>query len=87
MDKVNRIIALMQNAPQTVRFADLSLVCEYYFGKPRNKASSHYVYKMPWVGDPRINIQKTKGGKAKTYQVKQALLAISKLKDIKNGQS
>ena len=87
MDKVNTIIALMQKAPQTVRFTDLSLVCKHYFGKPRNKASSHYVYKMPWAGDPRINIQKTKGGKAKTYQVKQILLAISKLKDIKNAQS
>jgi hypothetical protein len=33
---------------------------------------------LPWSGDPRINIQETKG-KAKSYQVKQVLLAIDKL--------
>jgi hypothetical protein len=36
------------------------------------------VYKTPWQGDPRINIQNHKG-KAKAYQVKQVLLAIEKL--------
>jgi hypothetical protein len=35
---------------------------------------------MPWKGDPRINIQDDKG-KAKAYQVRQALAAISKLKN------
>jgi hypothetical protein len=33
------------------------------------------VFKMPWAGDPRINLQ-NKNGKAKPYQVKQALAAI-----------
>ncbi len=82
MDKVKKILSLMQQSPQDIKFSDLSIVCEYYFGKPRNKGSSHYVYKTPWIGDPRINIQKAKGGKAKAYQVKQVLLAISKLEDI-----
>jgi hypothetical protein len=36
------------------------------------------VYKTPWQGDPRINMQNHKG-KAKAYQVKQVLLAIEKL--------
>lgn len=49
-----------------------------YFGKPRNMAGSHRIYKTPWQGDPRINIQNSKG-KAKAYQVKQVLLAIEKL--------
>jgi hypothetical protein len=40
--------------------------------------SSHRVYKTPWQGDPRINIQSHKG-KAKAYQVKQVLLAIERL--------
>jgi hypothetical protein len=35
---------------------------------------------MPWQGDPRINIQNSKG-KARAYQVKQVLLAIEKLED------
>lgn len=33
---------------------------------------------LPWAGDPRINIQND-GGKARAYQVKQALLAIDRL--------
>jgi hypothetical protein len=35
------------------------------------------VFKMPWPGDPRINIQSSKGN-AKAYQVKQAIAAIDK---------
>ncbi len=85
MDKINKIITLMRKSPQEVKFTELSAVCEHYFGKPRNKSSSHYVYKMPWAGDPRINIQKAKGGKAKVYQVKQVLLAVTKLEDMEHG--
>ena len=40
------------------------------------------VFKTPWPGDPRVNIQDDKG-KAKAYQVRQVLLAIGKLKDLK----
>jgi hypothetical protein len=50
---------------------------------PRQKKSSHCVYKTPWQGDPRINIQNDKG-KAKAYQVKQVLLIIEKL-EINHG--
>ncbi len=35
------------------------------------------VFKMPWPGDPRVNIQSDKG-KAKVYQVRQVLAAIDK---------
>ncbi len=37
------------------------------------------MFKTPWPGDPRVNIQKSKGGKAKAYQVRQVLKAIDKL--------
>ena len=69
----------MRATPAGVSFADLMKVCVEYFGQPRNTGSSHVVFKMPWPGDPRINIQ-NKGGKAKAYQVRQALAAIDKLK-------
>jgi hypothetical protein len=36
------------------------------------------VYRTPWPGDPRVNLQTDKG-KAKAYQVKQVLQAIDKL--------
>jgi hypothetical protein len=76
---VEKLIERMRSEPASVRFADLLKVCESFFGKPRQSASSHVIFKTPWVGDPRINIQNDKG-KAKTYQVRQALLAVDKLK-------
>jgi hypothetical protein len=78
MAKTEDILIQMKNNPTNVRFADLSKVCNYYFGKARLKEGSHHVYKTPWKGNPRINIQNYKG-KAKVYQVKQVLLAIEKL--------
>lgn len=68
----------MRNEPTHVRFADRQKVCEAFFGKPRQTGGSHLVFKMPWPGDPRINIQNDKG-LAKTYQVQQVLAAIAKL--------
>ncbi len=78
MAKIDDILAQMKRNPKDVRFVDLCKVCENFFGKPRKSASSHRIYKTPWQGDPRINIQNNKG-KAKAYQVKQVLLAIEKL--------
>ena len=78
MTKVDDILAQMNQNPKDVKFSDLCKVCEKFFGNPRQSASSHRIYKTPWQGDPRINIQNHKG-KAKAYQVKQVLLAIEKL--------
>ncbi|MFH1983757.1 MAG: toxin HicA [Pseudomonadota bacterium] len=78
MTKISDILAQMKNNPKNVRFADLYKVCDEFFGEARIRASSHRIYKTPWQGDPRINIQNSKG-KAKAYQVKQVLLAIEKL--------
>jgi hypothetical protein len=78
MAKIEDIVAQMKNNPANIRFADLSRVCSYYFGQTRQQDGSHHVYKTPWKGDPRINIQNNKG-KAKAYQVKQVLLAIEKM--------
>ena len=73
--RIAGIILQMRSNPQNIRFADLCLVCDHYFGPARHKGSSHRIYKTPWQGDPRINIQNNKG-KAKAYQVKQVLKAI-----------
>ena len=80
MAKIDDILMEMKRNPNGVRYNDLCKVCDYYFGKPRQTSSSHRIYKTPWQGDPRINIQNYKG-KAKAYQVKQVLLAIQKLED------
>lgn len=81
MDKIEKTLEMMAEQPQNVRFADLVKICESYFGSPRQKGTSHHVYKTPWPGDPRVNIQKGKNGKAKAYQVKQVLAAIATLKE------
>ena len=75
---IERTLAGMRASPGYVRFSDLCKVCEKYFGPSRQRGSSHRVYKTPWVGDPRINIQND-GGRAKAYQVRQVLRAIDKL--------
>ena len=82
MASVEKLLEQMRREPASVRFSDLLKICEHFFGKPRQSASSHVLFKTPWVGDPRINIQNEKG-KAKTYQVRQVLLAIDKLKEEK----
>lgn len=74
----------MRENPTNVRFADLEKVCRHYFGEPRQRGTSHQVYRMPWQGDPRVNIQNDHG-KAKPYQVRQVLAAINRLKEEKQS--
>ena len=64
--------------PKNVLFRDLLKICQKYFGKPRIKGS-HHIFKTPWKGDPRINIQKD-GKMAKMYQVKLVQKALEKFK-------
>lgn len=78
MATIERLVEQMRRNSKGVRFGDLCKVCDHYFGEPRQSGSSHRVYKMPWAGDPRVNIQDN-GGKAKAYQVLQVLKAIDRL--------
>ena len=80
MASVDDIVRLMRQNPKGVSFHDLRKVCERYFGKARQSGSSHRIYKTPWQGDPRVNIQNDRG-KAKHYQVRQVLLAIDRLEN------
>jgi len=79
MTKVDTIIQQMRRNPKGIRFQDLCKVCDFYFGEARQSGSSHRIYKTPWQGDPRVNIQNDKG-KAKAYQVRQVLKAKDRLK-------
>jgi hypothetical protein len=74
-----KLLEKMRREPQNIRFHELARVCEEHFGKPRQSGGSHMIFKTPWPGDPRVNIQNV-NGRAKTYQVRQVLLAIDKLK-------
>ncbi len=78
MARVDETVEQMRQNPKGIRFAEACRVCDHFFGKPRQKGSSHRIYKTPWQGDPRVNIQNDKG-KAKAYQVKQVLRAIERL--------
>ena len=78
MAKVEEIIANMRRNPKGIRFRDLCKVCDFYFGEARQTGSSHRIYKTPWPGDPRVNIQNA-GSVAKAYQVRQVLRAIDRL--------
>lgn len=82
---LDQLIKEMHTNPKGVRFHDLVKICDSYFGESRQSGSSHRVYKTPWPGDPRVNIQNDKGN-AKAYQVKQVLAAIDKLEDLKNAR-
>ncbi|QXE91071.1 toxin HicA [Geomonas subterranea] len=85
MASVVDIIERLRRAPEAVRFAELCRVCEHYFGEPRRRGGSHQVYKTPWTGDPRVNIQNS-NGYAKAYQVKQVLKAIERL-EVERGRT
>ncbi len=75
---IQKIIKRMRESPQNIRYAELLAVCRDFFGEPRQMGTSHSVFRTPWPGDPRVNIQ-NKNGMAKPYQVKQVLAAIKKL--------
>lgn len=68
----------MRANPRGIDYSDLTKVCDHHFGSARTTGGSHAVYKTPWPGDPRVNIQNDHG-KAKPYQVRQVLQAIDKL--------
>jgi len=76
--RVETIVDQMRRNPKGVSFQDLCKVCDSFFGEARQKGSSHRIYKTPWPGDPRVNIQNHKG-MAKAYQVRQVLKAIERL--------
>lgn len=78
MKATRKILDQMRAEPANVRFSELRKICEAYFGEPRQQGSSHLIFKTPWPGDPRVNIQDA-NGRAKPYQVRQVLRAIDKL--------
>ena len=77
-NSVPEILEKMRRAPASIRFTELTKVCDHYFESRQTTKTSHRTYKTPWRGDPRVNIQNS-SGKAKPYQVRQVLRAVDKL--------
>lgn len=75
---IEKLVAKMRQSPKATSFSDALKAAEHYFGPPRQRGTSHAVFKMPWAGDPRVNLQNDHG-KAKAYQVRQLLEAIDRL--------
>ena len=82
MESATEIVRRLRANPRGVRFADLARICDRFFGEPRQRGSSHRVYRTPWPGDPRVNIQNDRG-MAKAYQVRQIIRAIERLEDMR----
>jgi hypothetical protein len=76
------VIAELEEAKQ-VRFLQLLKICEQFFGNFRINGS-HHIFRTPWQGDPRINLQKGKDKNAKPYQVRQVLNGLRKLKELED---
>lgn len=75
---IEKLLAEMRANPKGVAFADAVKVAEHLFGTGRQSGTSHMVFKMPWPGDPRVNLQRSSEG-AKVYQVRQLLAAVDRL--------
>jgi hypothetical protein len=67
------------NNPSSISFNDLLKLCSHYFGEQRI-VGSHHIYKTPWHGDPRVNLQRD-GMMAKPYQVIQVRNALEKMEN------
>ena len=78
MESAEEIIVKLRANPKGIRFNDLARICDRFFGEPRQRGTSHRVYRTPWQGDPRVNIQSDRG-MAKAYQVRQVIRAIENL--------
>ena len=74
---IRKTVEELERAKNSTRFSRLLAICTEYFGQPRLKGS-HHIFKMPWQGDPRLNLQTDKG-KAKPYQVDQVIIALKRL--------
>lgn len=83
--EIFKSIAKLEEA-KTIRFSQLLKICEDFFGNYRVNGS-HHIFKTPWQGDPRINLQKGKDKHAKTYQVQQVLNALRKLKELEDDKN
>jgi hypothetical protein len=79
---ISDTIERLEREKTSTRFSQLVKICEQFFGPARIK-SRHHIFKTPWQGDPRLNIQSDKG-KAKPYQVEQVLSALRRLEGIRD---
>ena len=76
---IDEALERLTRSGANLRFRAFVALCAHFFGAPRIRGS-HHIFKMPWAGDPRINLQED-GNQAKPYQVQQVVRALKKLKE------
>ncbi len=82
MPNVAKIETKARRNPRLAQLLRSSRPCVPLLWRAAQGSGSHVaIFKMPWQGDPRINLQAGAGGSAKEYQVKQLVKAIEKLKE------
>ncbi|QUY47136.1 toxin HicA [Serratia plymuthica] len=81
MKGIRDAINHLQQRQSSIRFTELVKICTQWFGEPHLNSGSHQVYRMPWPGDPRVNIQRGNSGMAKVYQVKQVIAALARMEE------
>lgn len=83
-EDLQKVIREFRRNPKGIRFSRLAQICDQFFGSPRRSGTSHRVYRTPWPGDPRVNIQEGGNGLAKDYQVRQVIKALERLEQLRN---
>lgn len=83
---LEKAIEEIANNENHFRFSKLLKLCEN-LSVNIVSAVSHYIFKTPWQGDPRINLQKLKGNFAKPCQVRQVLRALRKSKELEEQKA
>ncbi len=56
LTKADKVRAALERNPRSVTYDELHALCVRIFGQPRQQGTSHAVFRMPWPGDPRVNI-------------------------------
>src|SRR5437899_3178189 len=75
---IDNLISELEEREKNTKFSRLLSICEELFGAGRINGS-HHIFKTPWQGDPRINLQRA-GKMAKPYQVRQVVRCLRKMK-------
>ena len=79
------LVARMQASPTNIRFAEACKVADHFFGPARQTGTIHRIWRTPWQGDPRVNMQNDHG-KAKACQVRRLVDAIERLRRGPSGK-
>lgn len=77
---IDNLIIELEAKEKNTKFSQLLSICEEMFGACRINGS-HHIFRTPWQGDPRINLQKV-GNMAKPYQVRQVLRCLRRKKNL-----